>query len=305
MAAAAVASAQGQEGVAVEVVLVDDGSAGGSAERLRSLAAASEGGVQLIRHDASRGVSVARNAGIERASADWVAFLDDDDLWAPGKLAAQLAVAERESAELVHTGIAVVDGSRTVVGAIPVRPGGDVLAELVKLNSIGTPSCVLAATPLLRAAGGFDARLSILADWDLWLRLAERARVAACSGYLTAYTEHEGSMSVTRHLELRAELELLRSKHGALADRYGGRLGGAEFERWIAASVRRARHPWRAARLYAAAGARHRDPGALARAAALALGPVPLAAARGTRRRLSTVPAGEVAWIQSAPRAVT
>jgi glycosyltransferase involved in cell wall biosynthesis len=299
LAATAVACATAQEDVAVEVIVVDDGSSAEAAGRLRALVGDE---AAIVRHDRSRGVAAARNAGIERASADWIAFLDDDDLWAPGKLREQLAVARAEEAGLVHTGVALVDARRTVLDAVPVRGGPDVLAELVARNVVTTPSCVLVATALVREEGGFDERLSILADWDLWLRLAQRTRVAACPRLLTAYTEHAGSMSVVRRHELRAELALMREKHRALADRLGGKLGGAEFDRWIAASVRRAGHPWRASRLYAAAGLRHRDPGALARAVALLGGAGPLAVARGLRRRLTAAPAAEVAWIAASPR---
>jgi glycosyltransferase involved in cell wall biosynthesis len=300
MAAAAVRCAAGQQGVETEIIVVDDGSSEREAGRLAELVGAS---ATIVRHERSLGVSRARNAGIARASTPWVAFLDDDDLWAPGKLAAQLEAAAREGAGLVHTGIVRIDGARRVQGSTPPAPPGELLRVLVAYNPIATPSSVLAATGLVRDAGGFDPRLSILADWDLWLGLAQRCAVAACPALLTAYTEHGASMSVTRQDELRAELELVQAKHAALLERYGGTLGGPRLERWIAASVRRSGRPWRAARLYAATALRHRDPGALARAGALALGPAPLAAARALRRRRRAIAPAEVAWIAEAPAA--
>ena len=76
----ALASALRQVGVVAEVVIVDDGGS-------PPVALAPTGGrVRVLRKDRSEGVSAARNAGIAAARGEWVAFLDDDDVWAPAKL---------------------------------------------------------------------------------------------------------------------------------------------------------------------------------------------------------------------------
>ena len=76
----ALPSATCQEGVAIEVIVVDDGSSDGTAA---GLAALDDPRVLTVRHDRPRGVSAARNSGIRAARGTWLAFLDDDDLWAP------------------------------------------------------------------------------------------------------------------------------------------------------------------------------------------------------------------------------
>ena len=301
MAAAAVACAAAQTGVETEVIVVDDGSTEANARRLAELVGP---GAAIVRHERSLGVSRARNAGVERAGAPWVAFLDDDDLWAPGKLAAQLAEAEATGAGLVYTGIVRVDGERRFQGYDPPTPGAEVARALTTHNPIFTPSSVLVRTALVREAGGFDPRLSMMADWDLWLSLSQLCAVAVSPAPLTAYTEHASSMSVTRQDDVRGELELMEAKHAAWLAAHGRRLGdGPTFERWVAASVRRSGRPFRAARLYARLGVRQRDPGALARAGALSLGPAPLALARSLRRRRRRriLAPAEVAWIATAP----
>src|SRR5829696_5642514 len=72
-------SALNQEEVAVEVVVVDDGSD----NRDALVPEIEDTRVRLVRHRQRRGPAAARNTGIEAARAPWVAFLDDDDLWAP------------------------------------------------------------------------------------------------------------------------------------------------------------------------------------------------------------------------------
>src|SRR4051794_32636077 len=89
----AVRSALAQRDVELEVIVVDDGSRDATREVLGALAA-DGANVTVVRHDAPRGVATARNAGVERAAKPWVAFLDDDDVWAPTKLACQLAAID-------------------------------------------------------------------------------------------------------------------------------------------------------------------------------------------------------------------
>src|SRR5687767_2206546 len=73
--------------VDVRVVVVDEGS---SDDTPAYLAAVAGDGVRVVRHDEPKGLAAARNAGIELADTRWIAFCDDDDLWAPDKLDAQL-----------------------------------------------------------------------------------------------------------------------------------------------------------------------------------------------------------------------
>ena len=85
LVAEAVASALAQEAVALEVIVVDDGSEDDTPTVLTSLGVA----VRPV-FQAHAGVSAARNTGIRMARGEWLAFLDSDDLWLPQKLQKQL-----------------------------------------------------------------------------------------------------------------------------------------------------------------------------------------------------------------------
>ena len=102
----AVASALAQEDVDAQVVVVDDGSVD---ETARELEAVSDPRLLVLHHDRPRGVSAARNLGLSRVTATWVAFLDDDDVWAPRYLASMLDAArvselDAERVGLVYSG---------------------------------------------------------------------------------------------------------------------------------------------------------------------------------------------------------
>src|SRR3954452_19060247 len=167
----------------IEVIVVDDGS------RLPVDAAALAGGdprVRVLRHDSSRGVSAARNAAIARARGTWVALLDDDDFWHEGKLALQLAAAERAGATLVFTSALLVNPAGRTIARIPVPEITDLPRQLLERNVVGNPSTVLVRRDELERAGGFDPELSILADWDLWLTLSAFARPCSLPDVTTA-----------------------------------------------------------------------------------------------------------------------
>src|SRR5205085_9235299 len=83
----AVSQALGQYGVCVEVIVVDDGSTDDTAGRIRRI---DDTRVRLSRKETAVGVAAARNRGIDLATTEWVAFLDDDDVWSPSKLQVQL-----------------------------------------------------------------------------------------------------------------------------------------------------------------------------------------------------------------------
>lgn len=173
--------------------------------------------VHLHRHERARGVSAARNAALAAAGGNWVALLDDDDLWAPEKLARQLGAAADHDAEMVWTATLLIDPVGRVLRANPVmRPDGP--ETLRRFNVVGEPSSVLVSRAAVDAAGGFSEDLSILADWDLWLRVAPHVGTCALDEPLTAIVEHPGSMQIVGLTEIERELAVLAERHGVHPD---------------------------------------------------------------------------------------
>jgi glycosyltransferase involved in cell wall biosynthesis len=168
----ALPSALSQRGVDVEVVVVDDGSDDDGRKALEEL---TNGRVRIVRHAARAGQARARNTGIEAARGEWIAFLDDDDLWSPDKLREQLDAAAAARAEFVYTGVVMVDEGRggEVLTVLPPAPTEGLLEHLLMTNAIPAgASTVIARSSVVREVGGFDENLVQFTDWDLWIRLA-------------------------------------------------------------------------------------------------------------------------------------
>jgi GT2 family glycosyltransferase len=272
-------SALAQEGVAFEVVVVDDGSRDGTAERVAEL---DDERVRLLRRGTSGGPSSARNLGIAAARAPWVAFLDDDDLWAPRKLQAQLTAAAAAQADWVYAGSVNVD-ERGAVLARPELADATRLGELLLQRNVMSGGCstVVARSALLKQVGGFDESLDCFEDWDLWIRLAQNGTAVAVDAILVACMVHSGSSSLDSGRKILEQHERMLTKHRAVmpADRR------AVLE-WLAGEQARAGRRLRAGRLYTTAAFRNRSLGNLAAAAGAVFGARGLAAAARLHMRL-------------------
>jgi len=280
LSTASLPSALGQEGIEFEVLVVDDGSADATPAELARI---NDPRLRVFRHERARGVAAARNTGIEAARSEWIAFLDDDDVWSPHKLRVQLDTARAQGAAFVYAAAAVLDEHGNV-GEITPAPDPDALRSdlLSRCNIPGGPANVVARTDLLRRLGGFDEALSYVADWDMWIRLAESGgKPAATDECLVGYVRHPGRMLPSRRQAL-SELEHMAAKHR----RAGVRIDPAAFLAWIAYQHTGAGKRLAAARILALSAIAYRRPFYFVRAgAALLDGPVADASRRFFYRR--------------------
>ena len=264
LSTAALPSALEQADVDVEVIVVDDGSQDETPSRLAEI---DDPRLRVVRHETSRGVAIARNAGIEAARGRWVSFLDDDDLWSPAKLRKQIDSAEAAGAVFAYSAGGGLDAARTFLFAVPPPDPASVTERLLQWNVIWCGcSNVLARSDVVAELGGFDERLGQLADWDLWIRLALAGGAAATSEVLVAYVMHDESMLLTDPREVFPEMDHLVAKHGAAARAHGVRLDEALFTRWVARGHRLAGRRTRAARTYLRGAWQYHDLGAIPRA---------------------------------------
>lgn len=236
-----------QVDVEFEVLVVDDCSRDPDAvQSIKTL----DSRIRVMRHDRRGGVARARNTGLANAHGTWSAFLDDDDRWAPTKLRTQLAAADVAKASWVYSAAVTIDEhDRMLFVGRPGRPSTRDWVGIV--NPVpGGCSNVMVRTELAQAVGGFDERLALLADWDLWIRLAAEASPAVSEEALVAYRMHPGNMHIRRVEEVDAELDYLGQKHLSAQERARRDPIAWSALAWRAKAYRRAGRRGRAARLF-------------------------------------------------------
>ncbi len=168
----AVRSVLGQKGSAEdsEIIVADDGSTDDTRQSLAVL----PGNVRYIRCEHS-GVSAARNLGIAESSGEWIAFLDSDDLWLPGKLCAQMKFfSDHPETLLCQTEeIWIRNGRRLNARKYHKKPAGYCFPLLLE-RCLVSPSSVVISRRVFDSVGLFDESLPACEDYDLWLRIGCR-----------------------------------------------------------------------------------------------------------------------------------
>ena len=202
--AATIQSALTQEWADLELIVVDDGSSDGSAELVERMFPV----VTLIRQ-ANQGVAAARNNGIAHAQGEWIAFLDADDIWLPGKLHAQWAtLQESPGARMAYTAWQVWTSTEpapppaylaklTAESSNLARWAGAtgwVYPQLL-LDCVVWTSTVLAHKSVFAEAGVFDRALRIGEDYDLWLRASRITPILRVPRPLALYRMHPASIT--------------------------------------------------------------------------------------------------------------
>ncbi len=147
----------GQGSMVRRIIVVDDGSQDNTAECVRGLRSPL---IELI-CTSNQGVARARNLGIEKATAEWIAFLDADDVWMPGKLDAQLRCAEEAGAGFV-CGSVSVHSSMVSCKISPKR--------LARGNFVATSSVLVRRSVLQQIQPVFTPGMSFAEDYLTWLK---------------------------------------------------------------------------------------------------------------------------------------
>jgi glycosyltransferase involved in cell wall biosynthesis len=182
-----------------EIIVVDDGSTDFTARVAETLAGRYPGLIRVI-HQKNAGPAAARNAGIQAARGEYIAFLDADDLWLPNKLQLQLEILEAApEIDLVCT---AMNGRRFLFS-----PAQFILRfrDLLPNNIVYTSSVVAKKSTLI-TAGGFNEARRYSEDFELWLRIAHVGTIVVLNIPLIRYTKYRGLSSKLWPME-KGELE--------------------------------------------------------------------------------------------------
>lgn len=210
--------------------------------------------VTTITNGRSRGLAGARNSGILAATNDYVAFLDDDDWWMPGKLTAQMALAQPEVL-LVGSAMVLDDGERRHERLVPVSEVTHAALLRDRMAGLHSSTFVFRRDALLGPLGLVDEDLpgSYGEDYDMLLRASSLGRIAVANTPLVSVTWSQNSYFFGKWGAYAEGLEYLLDTHPGFREdrrayaRIAGQIAFARASngdfgvarRWVGVSVRR------------------------------------------------------------------
>jgi glycosyltransferase involved in cell wall biosynthesis len=189
----AIDSVIGQDYRPLELIVIDDGSTDNTGAVLERYAGRSD--VRIVRQP-NGGQTVAKNRGLEEATGDYVGFCDADDVWLPGKISRQLPLFDAGGrVGVVYGECELIDGTGRPVAYRPMkRYEGRITRQLV-IDNFVTFSTALVTRRAIDAVGGFNRKLRMAIDYDLWLRISTEFEFRFLPEPLAKYRVWEGQMS--------------------------------------------------------------------------------------------------------------
>ena len=156
-----------------EIIVIDDGSIDGTYDLVKSSFPK-----VILKYQENKGVSYARNVGINSAKSKWIAFLDSDDEWLPNKVEEQIDLLNTNSSfKICHTDEIWI---RNQVRVNPMKKhrkyGGNIYNNCLPLCVI-SPSSVIIHKDIFNDVGLFDEELPVCEDYDMWLRICSKYSV--------------------------------------------------------------------------------------------------------------------------------
>jgi glycosyltransferase involved in cell wall biosynthesis len=242
----AITSALSQTRRAAEVIVVDDGSTDDTAAFVAKFPSAS------YVYQTNSGLSAARNTALYQTSAEYIIFLDADDVLRPLTCQACLdAFSAHPDAAFVYGGFWYVDGQRRFIAESVPQSHPDEFAALLRGNHIAMHGTVMYRAEILRKLGGFDESLPCCEDYDVYLRVAQIYPIASYKSIAAEYRRHDNNATKNAALQLKTSRAVLRryqsvarrsdDLHAAYAEghRFWSEYYGNELVEFIAEGRRR------------------------------------------------------------------
>jgi len=159
-----------------EIILVDDSSDKNATDFMKKRLSDD---IIYLRHKRNLGLAAARNTGLRHAKGDFIAYLDDDDIWMPTRLESQvkhwesLPIEKRKQLACIQVGAELVDTNGNRLNIYLPNNHGNLKKCIIRDGAATISSCFLFVKKALLSVNGFDEDLISGIDDDIWMSLAE------------------------------------------------------------------------------------------------------------------------------------
>ena len=196
----------------LEYVIVDGGSTDGTVDVVQRYAPWLAWWVS----ERDRGQSHAINKGFARASGEWVAWINSDDVLYPGALAAIARAADRDpGAGLIYGAGAKIDPSGRVIQKVPFRPYDE---RLLRTKYFMLQQSTFMRRAAFSEVGGLDESLQYVMDWDVAIRIGRRHPICAIADDIGMFRIHPAAKTQGDIWTWGREIAAVGRKHNGVAD---------------------------------------------------------------------------------------
>ena len=201
-----------------EIILWDDGSTDGTEEIARSY----DEKLRYFKGNKAVSLGQARNWAMGKVGGEFIAFLDQDDVWLPDKLQMQIPLFQADN----EIGIVIADAYRfndneDIVSQVYLKkkpPTGSVFRELLKSYFICLPTAIIRYRALEALTYWFDERFTMIEEADLFIRLAYTCKLAYIDKPLGKWRMHKHSWTFSQPLSLPHEKIMMLDTYTQIFD---------------------------------------------------------------------------------------
>jgi len=179
-------------------------------------------------------LGLARNKAIEKASGEYIAFLDCDDLWASNKLERQIKLFKDQEVDLVFSDVIEFDGTGREQRLYERRPyyTGSCFSALFSDYFLSMPTIVVRRSALEQQPYIFDQNYEVAEEAELFLRLAYTGKLAMVKDVLAKYRVHDGSVTNSKSELISVERMMILEGFKRLYPQFESE-HKSEVKRWI------------------------------------------------------------------------
>lgn len=209
-----------------EIVVVNDGSTDNSLDIINKIAEKIPDKITILTIPNS-GISTARNIGVSSSKGQYIAFIDQDDIWIASKLEKQVKFMEASKAELTFTNVIIIDDKGISTSNISVLElnkydnSGTNTFKTLLFNNFIPISSIMIRRSLFNYIGGFDPKYKYAEDFDLVLRSSLIAYIDYIDEPLLLYREHNQSFTYQKTIEIVKEtIGIVNERKSILSNKY-------------------------------------------------------------------------------------